>query len=157
MRVCGSVVSHVIWGWQGNVNDILLLWPDGVHTICEFLSLRIIGKLRLHPDEVGVGRIRNGAVDGALAATLVPVVALAGACGFPVKVDVYAGETLCDGAGLLVALSLALLEELLDEFLLVDVHAGVDGVDDGFVEELEVGFLCPGIFNGLEFGAVIAG
>lgn len=136
---------------------LLLLGPDGVYSVGELLGLGVVGKLGLHPDEVGVGCEGNGAVDGSLAAALVPVVTLTGTGSLPVKVDVDAGQTLSNGTSLLVALALALLEELLDELLFVDMDTGIDGVDDGLVEELQVGLLGPGVLNSLELGAILSG
>ena len=134
----------------------LLLGPHGVHALGKLLGLRKVGQLALHPDHVAEGRVGDGAVDGALAAALVAVVALAGTGRVPVEVDVDAGQALGDGAGFLVALALALREELLDETLLVDVHTGVDGIDDGLVEEAKVGLSEPLVLNGLELCAVLA-
>lgn len=137
--------------------NVLLLRPHGVHAVCEFLRLREIRELALHPDHIRVRRVRYRAVDGALASALVPVVSLPRPRSLPVKEDIHARESLRNSARLRVALSLALLEEFPNQRLLVYVYACFDGVDDGFVEELEVCFFCPGVFDGLEFGACLAG
>lgn len=128
-----------------------------MHTVRELLGLGVVGQLALHPDHVGVGGVRDGSVDRTLAAALVPVVTFAGARAVPVKEDVDAGEALGDGAAFAVALALAGGLVLGDEPLLVDVHAGVDGVDDGVVEELQAALRDPRVFDGLELVAVLAG
>lgn len=140
----------------GQVVGEFLLGPHGVHAVGEFLGLLVVGQLALHPDEIGEGRVGDGAVDGALGAALVAVEALAGAGGIPVPEDVDAGEVLGDGAGFVVALALGGSEVLVDEALLVGVGAGVDGVDDGFVEELEAGLGGPFVLDGLQLGTVLA-
>ena len=136
---------------------ILLLGPDGVDTIGELLGLLVVRELALHPDEIGEGSEGDGAVDGALGAALVAVVALAGTGGVPVPVDVGAGDTLGDGADLGVGLALGLLEELGDDGGLVGVRALVDGVDDGLAEELEAGLGGPLVLDGLQVGTVLTG
>lgn len=135
----------------------LLLRPDRVDSVRKFLRLLIVGELALHPDQVGERPVRNGAVDGALRASLVPVETFPGTRGVPVPVDVHAGDALGDGAGFAVALPLGLLQVLVDEGLLVDVGSGVDGVDDSLVEQLETGLGDPLVFDGLEHITVLAG
>lgn len=128
-----------------------------MHALCEFLRLGVVRQLALHPDHVAVWRVGDGAVHGTLAAALVAVVALAGSGRVPVEVDVHAGDALGESAGLLVALALALRKELVDQTLLVDVHTGVDGVDDGLVEEAEVSLRIPAVFDCLELGTALPG
>lgn len=142
---------------KGGEKNLLLLGPDGVHAIGEFLSLVVVGQLALHPDEIGEGRVCDRTVDGTLRTALVAVEALAGTGRFPVPVDVDAGEVLGDGAGFGVALALGGREVLVDEALLVGVGAGVDSVDDGIAEELEAGLANPLIFNFLQLSTVLAG
>lgn len=133
-------------GW-----NVLLVGPHGVHTVGEFLGLGIVGQLALHPDGIGVGGESDGAVDGALAAALVAVVALARAGSVPVEVDVLADDGLGNGAGLGVALALGFGVELLNQTSLVSEAAGVDGISDSFAEELDAGFVHPFFFDGAEF------
>ena len=137
----------------------LLLGPDGVHTLGELLGLGVVGKLGLHPDGVAVGGVGDGAVDGAVAATLEAVVTLAGAGRVPVEEDLLAKELAGDGAGLAVGELLALDGGLVlgGELLAVGEVALGDDVKDGLVEAPEVGLGEPVVLNGLELGTVLAG
>lgn len=137
----------------------LLLGPDGVDALGELLGLLVVGELGLHPDGVAVRGVGDGAVDGAVAAALETVVALAGAGGVPVEVNVLAEDAAGDGAGLLVGELLAVdaVAVLLGEGLLVGEVGGEDGVHDVVVEALEVGLGEPLVLDGLELGAVLAG
>jgi hypothetical protein len=135
----------------------LLLRVDGVHALGELLRLAEVGQLALHPDGVGVGRVGDGAVDGALAAALEAVVALAGAGQVPIEVDVDAQDAAGDGAGFGVRLAFYFGKVLRGHLFLVDVHAGVDGVDHGVVEGLEAGLGRPGVLDGLKLGTGLAG
>ena len=139
------------------MRGLLLLGPNGVDTVGEFLGLGVVGELALHPDEIREGSVGDSAVDGALGAALVAVVSLASTGSVPVEVDVGAGDALGDGAGLGVALALGGLAELLNESLLVGEGALVDGVDNGVAEELQTCLGDPFVFNGLELSAVLAG
>lgn len=139
------------------MRGLLLLGPSGVDTVGEFLGLGVVGELALHPDEIGEGSVRDGAVDGALGTALVAVVSFASTGSIPVEVDVGAGDALGDGAGLGVALALGGLAELLNESLLVGERALVDGVDNGVAEELQACLGDPFVLNGLELSAVLAG
>lgn len=134
-----------------------LLRVHGVHALGELLGLLEIGEFALHPDGVCVGTVRDGAVDGAFAAALESVVSLSCSWRVPVPWDVDTGDALGDGAGFGVALAFDVMEEFGGEFFLVDVYARVDGVDYGVVEELEACLGGPGVFDGLELGAVLAG
>lgn len=127
-----------------------------MHACSELLGLREIGEFRLHPDRVGVRRVGNSAVDRTLAAALQTVVALAGSWGVPVKGDVDAGNALSDSPRFGVGFAFYFGQEAGREFCLVDVHPGVDSVDYGVGKELQVGLGCPGVFDGLQFGAVFA-
>ena len=69
----------------------LLLRPNGVYTISEFLGLREVREFGLHPYHIAVRCVRNGAVNGALAAALVPVVSFSRPGSLPVEVYVHAG------------------------------------------------------------------
>lgn len=127
-----------------------------MHAVGKFFGLRVIWELRLHPDHVAVGSVCYGAVDGTLAAALVPVVAFSRPCCLPVEVYVDAGNTSGNGTCFGVALAFALLQELVDQTLLVDMYASVDSIDYSLMEELEVGLLDPGIFNGLKLSTALA-
>ena len=102
-----------------------------MHTVSKFLRLAVVG------------------LDLRLAAALVPVVTFTRASGLPVEVDVDACQALCDCACFRVALTLTLLVELGNKFLLVNVDASVDGVGYSFMEQLQVRFLGPCILDGL--------
>ena len=130
-----------------------------MHTRGEFLSLLEIGQLALHPDGVAVGRVGDGAVDGAVAAALEAVVALAGAGRLPVEVDVTAQDAAGDGARLCVGQLLAVdgLAVLLGQALGVGGGALGDGLVDGVVEALEPGLRDPLVLDGLEGLARLAG
>lgn len=134
-----------------------MLGPHGVDTLGKLLRLLEIGQLALHPDGVAVGGIRDGAVDGAVAAALEAIVALARTRGVPVKVDIGAENALGNGARLVVALALGASGVLLNQAVLVGQGRSLDGVDDGLVEALEVGLLQPVVLNGLELVARLAG
>lgn len=121
-----------------------------MHTISKLLGLLVVGHLALHPNQISKWSECNSTVDGALGTTAVAVVTLTRTGSLPVEVDVSASDTLGDGTGFEVALALGLLEVLVDETLLVDMHPIVDGVDDSLVEELETGLGDPLVFNGLE-------
>jgi len=137
--------------------NLLLLGPNGVHTISKLLGLVEVGQLALHPDQIGVRSVSDGAVNRTLAASADTVVALTGPGRVPVKVDVNTRQALGDGASFSIALALGQLVELLDHLGLVDVHAGVDSVGDSLVVELQVCLLVPRVFDGLQLGAVLAG
>lgn len=141
----------------GSGKNSLLLGPHGMHTLSEFLGLRVVGQLALHPDHVGVGCVRDGSVDRTLAAALVSVVTFPGTRGIPVPVDIDTSETLGDGAALAVRFALGSCLVLCDQTGLVDVHACVDGVDDGIVEQFQTRLLEPLVFDDLELVAVLAG
>jgi hypothetical protein len=134
-----------------------LLGPNSVHAISKFLGLCEIRQFGLHPYHVAVRGVGNGAVDGALAASLVPVVTFSCPGGFPVEIHVHTSQTVRNGARLGVAFAFALLQKLANEFLLVHVHASVDCVDDGFVVELQICFFCPCVFDGLELCTILSG
>jgi hypothetical protein len=138
------------------IDNILLLWPDGMNTISELLRLSEIGQLRLHPDHVAVGRIGNRTVNSGLASSLVSVVTLAGPRSLPVEEDIYTCQALSNGTCLSVALSLALLVEFVDKPLLVYVNSSIDGVRHSLVEEFQIRLLGPRIFNGLELCATFS-
>lgn len=128
-----------------------------MNAVSEFLSLREVGEFALHPDGVAVGAVGDGAVDGAVAAALEAVVALAGTGGVPVEEDVGAEETAGDGAGFVVGFTLGLGGVFGLERGLVGVGGGSDGGEDGVVEALEVGGGEPFVFNLLEGVAGLAG
>lgn len=136
---------------------LLLLGPDGMHAIGKLLGLVVVGKLALHPNQIGEWRISDGTVDGTLGATLVPVVTLAGSGSVPVPVDIHTGDSLGNCAGFGVALTLGSSQVFVDEFFLISSAAFVDGLDDGVFEFLEAGSGEPGIFDGLELVAGFAG
>jgi len=127
-----------------------------MHTFSELLRLRVVWQFRLHPYHIRVRRICNGAVDSGLATTLVSVVTLPCPCCVPVKVHIYTSQSFRDRSRLGVALALDLLQELLDKLLFVYVYSNVDRINDGLMEELEMRFFGPGIFNSLELRAVLA-
>lgn len=135
----------------------LLLWPNGVDTIGEFFRLVEIGQLALHPDEIGIRRVRNRSRDGRLAPASDAIEAFACPGSVPVEMHIHARQALRYRARFGIALPLGLPLELGDHAGFVDVHAGVDGVGDGFVEELEVSLRVPGVFDGLQGGAGFAG
>lgn len=137
----------------------LLLGPDGVHALGELLGLSVVGQLGLHPDGVAVGRVGDGAVDGAVAATLEAVVTLAGTGRVPVEEDLLAEKLAGDGAGLAVGDLLALDGGLVlgGEVLAVGEVALGDDVKDGLVETLEVGLGEPVVLDSLELGTGLAG
>ena len=141
----------------GRGKDVLLLGPDGVHAVGEFLGLLEVGQFAFHPDHVCVGGEGNGSVDGAAAAALVSVVAFSRPWGIPVPVDVDACEALCDGSGLRVALAFHRRQVLFDEAFFVDVDSSVDGVHDGFIEEFETRLSGPLVVDGLKSIAVLPG
>ena len=118
----------------------------------KLLGLGKVGQLALHPHGVAVRAVGDGAVDGAVAAALEAVVALAGAGGVPVKVDVLAAEDAAgDGAGLGVALALGLGGVLcLGGGLVADGRGGVDGGGDGVVEAGEAGGGEPLVLDALQ-------
>ena len=136
--------------------NILLLWPNSVNTISEFLRLVVEGFRRLHPNHVAVWCIGNGAIDSSLAAALVPVVTLTCSRSVPVEEHIDTCKTLGDCTSLLVALALALLVELSNQFLFVDMDTSVDSVCYSLMKELQVGFLGPSILNRLKFYAVLS-
>jgi len=139
-----------IYIYRDPSKNLLLLRVHSVHALGELLGLVVVRELGLHPDEIRKRSIGDRTVDGTLSATLVAVVALTRTRGIPVPVDVNAGDALGDGASLRVALALRGLQVLVDEFLLVGVRAGVDGVDDSIVEPLQTGLRNPLVLNGLE-------
>ena len=138
------------------VDYSLLLWPNGMNTLGELLSLCIIWQLALHPNSIGIWCISNGSVDSTLATALESVVALTGSWAVPIPWDIHPSDALCDGSCLGVALALDIFEELRDQLLLIDVYARVDGVHDGLVVELETSLCGPCIFDGLKFCTVLA-
>lgn len=85
---------------RGEVVRQLLVGVDGVHPAGELLGLRVVGQLGLHPDGVAVGRVRHGAVNGAVAPALEAVVPLSGARRVPVEVHVGAEDPPGERAGL---------------------------------------------------------
>lgn len=125
-------------------------------TLGELLRLRVVWKLTLHPDGISIWRIGNGSVDGAIAATLQSVVTLTGSGAVPVPVDIHTSDGLGDSSRLSVALALNIFQELGGQFLLVDVYAGIDGINDGLVEELKTSLFGPFVFNGLELSTGLA-
>ena len=134
--------------------NLLLFRPHGVHAVGKLLGLRVVGQLALHPDEVGERRKGDGAVDGALSAALVAVVALAGARAVPVPEDVVAEQVAGDGAHVGVALAADAGDEVGDGLLVL--AGGLELVDHGLVEALEPGLGHPLVLNGLQLGAVLA-
>lgn len=140
----------------GQVVGELLLGPDGVDAVGKLLGLLEVGQLALHPDGVAVGAVGDGAVDGAVAAALEAVVALAGAGGVPVEEDVHAQDAAGDGARFRVGLALGGGEVVLLELVAVEVGALADGFEDGVVEALEVGAGDPLVLDGLQGVAVLA-
>lgn len=150
-------VSQLIFYYEYVGNDLLLLRPDGMHTISKLLGLVIVRKLALHPNQIGKWRVSDGTVDGTLSTTLVPVVTFAGSGRIPVPVDIHASDSLCNCAGFSVALALGSAQVFGDELFLITRAALVDGIDDGVFEFLEAGLGEPGIFDGLELVASFAG
>ena len=134
----------------------LLVGPDSVDTVSEFLGLSVVGELALHPDGIGVGSIGNSTVDGAVAAALQSVVTLTGSGSIPVEEDILAQDGLGDLASLGVALTLDLGEVLLLSSVLVADGRGINGGGNGFVESLEAGIGQPIILDLLELGTVLA-
>lgn len=128
-----------------------------MHTISKLLRLVEIRQLALHPDQIRIRRVGICTVDRTLAAATVPVVALPRPRRVPIKMDIHTRQPLRNRARLGITLSLGLLAELRNHALLVDVHAGVDGVGDGFVEEFQPGLLVPRVFDGLQVRARFAG
>ena len=124
-----------------------------MHAVRKLLRLRVVRQLALHPDQVRIRCVRHRAVDRALAAALVPVVPFTRPRCLPVKVDINAGQSLSNGTCFGVALALGCGQKFLDQALLIDVYSRVDGVDDSFMEQFEVGLLDPGIFDCLELVA----
>lgn len=135
---------------------LLLLWPNGMDAVGELLRLLVIRQFALHPQQVGVRRIGYGSIDGAVASALVAIEALARSGRVPVPMDIHAGKTFGDGSGFGIALAFDGGQVFRDEPLLVDVYAGVDHVDDGFVEELQSGLVDPLVFDCLQFVAGLA-
>jgi hypothetical protein len=117
---------------EGGRNS-LHLGPLGVHAIGKLNRLVVVRQLALHPDSIAVRRVRNSAVNRALAPALEPVVPLPRPRRIPVEEDVEPGDLLGERSRLAVALALGLSEVLLREALLVAELAGVDGVDDDLV------------------------
>jgi hypothetical protein len=148
-------------GWQGRDFvgdfDLLLLRPNGVHAIGEFLRLVEIGQLALHPDQIGIRRVRNRASDSGLTTPTNAVETLPRPRRVPVKVHIHTRQALGNRASFAVALALGELLEFGDQAGFVDVHTGVDGVSHSFVEEFKVCLRVPGVFDGLEVGAGFAG
>ena len=142
---------------RGQIVRQLLLGPDRVHAVREFLRLLVVRQLGLHPDHIRVRGIGDRTVDGAAAAALVAVVSLARAGGVPVPVDVHAREALGDGAGFEVGFALAQGAVFPDQRGLVDVDARFDDVFHGVIEEFETRLSGPGVFDCLELGARFAG
>lgn len=130
-----------------------------MHTLRELLGLLEIGQLALHPDGIAVRRIRNSAVDSAIAAALQTIIALAGARGIPIEKDVLAaGGSPRRSPRIREALALRLSQVRRNgAFLIRQGRIGIDGVDDGVVEALEPGVAQPGVLDGLEVVAVLAG
>ena len=126
-------------------------------TLGKLNSLGIVGKLALHPDGIAVRRIGNSPVDSALTSALQPEVALPRPGGVPVEVEIEAGDAPGDGPGLTVTLTLGLGEVLGDGALLVGELSGVDSLDDGLVEGLELGLGHPVVLDGLELSADLSG
>lgn len=137
-------------------NNILLLGECGVDSIGKLLGLRVIRQFALHPNQIRIRSICNSTHDGALRSTLVSVVALTSPWSVPVKVHIDARQALGNGTSLCVTLALGLLVELVNQALLVHVHASVDGVGHSLVEELQTGLGSPRILNGLESRSVLA-
>ena len=135
----------------------LLLGPHGVHAVGKVLGLLEVGQLALHPDGVAERGVGDGAVDGAVAAALEAVVALAGARGVPVEVDVAAEHAAGHGTRFRVGERLApdggavLVRERRG------VGRGRDGVQHGVVEALQPGLGEPLVLDGLEGVAGLAG
>lgn len=144
---------------KGRRWNALLVGNRGVDAVGKLLGLGKVGQLALHPHGVAVRAVGDGAVDGAVAAALEAVVALAGAGGVPVKVDVLAAEDAAgDGAGLGVALALGLGGVLcLGGGLVADGRGGVDGGGDGVVEAGEAGGGEPLVLDALQGVARLAG
>ena len=128
-----------------------------MHAVCKLLRLRVVRQFALHPDQVRIRRIRHRAVDRALAAALVPVVPFTRPRCLPVKVDMNACQSFSNGTCFGVALALGCGQEFLDQALFIDMYTRVDGVDDSFMEQFEVGLLDPGIFDCLELVARFSG
>jgi hypothetical protein len=127
-----------------------------MHTFSKLLRLRVVWQFRLHPYHIRVRCICNGTVDSGLAATLVSVVTLPRPCRVPVEVHIHTSQSFRNRSRLGIALALALFQELLDKLLFVYVYSSVDRISDGLMEELEMRFFGPGIFNGLELRAILA-
>lgn len=141
-----------MWGYH-----LLLVGPNGVDSLGELLGLLEIRQLTLHPDGIRIWCICHGAVDRTIATTLQPVEALPRPRALPVEVDINTSQTLCDRAGLHIALALNGGKELSGDVLLVDVHASLDRVEHGVVERLEVGLGEPVVLDGLEVWAGFSG
>lgn len=141
-------------GWDDNV---LLLGPHGMHAVGELLGLLVIRLRALHPDHVCVGGKSDGPVDGTSTSALISVVPFSRPCRVPVPVDLDARQAFRDGSGLGVTLAFHRGQVLSDKTFLVDVDAGVDGIDDSVVEEFEAGLSGPLIVNRLKSLAVLPG
>ena len=121
-----------------------------MHTFSEPLRLRKIRQFALHPDQIAVRCVCDCPIHCTLTAALVSVVSFSRPRRVPIEKDVHARDALRDGARLCVALALALGQKLLDQALLVDMHARVDRVDDRLVEELQAGLRRPLVLDALE-------
>lgn len=130
-----------------------------MHAVGKLLGLLVVGQLAFHPDGVAVGRVRHGAVDGAVAAALQAVVALARARGVPVEVDVGAEHGAGGGAGLGVGKAAAGDggAVAVGQGAGVRVGAGGDGGQHGVVEAHQAGLREPGVLDGLQRVARLAG
>ena len=133
---------------------VLLLRPHSVHTLCKLLGLREIGQLTLHPDQITVRRVSNRAIHSTLTATLVPVKAFSRPRRIPIKVDVHTRDALCNRTRLRITLPLTLSHKLLDQPLLINMHASMNGIHDSLMEELQPSLGGPLILDRLQ---VIAG
>jgi hypothetical protein len=128
-----------------------------VNSIGELFRLCEVRQFRFHPYHVAVRCVSNRAVDGALAATLIPVIALSCPCSFPIEVHIYTSQALCNGASFSIAFAFALFRKLAYELLLIYVHSSINCVSYCFVVKLHIRLLCPGVFDCLELGAILAG
>ena len=124
--------------------------------VCELLRLLEVRKLALHPNGISVWRICDSSVDGTLATALESVVSLTGSWAIPIPRDVSTSDTLGEGSGLGVALSLGLLQELDNQLLLVGGRAGIDNVDNSIVEAFQASLGIPLVLDRLELGTVLA-
>ncbi|KAH3666964.1 hypothetical protein OGAPHI_003414 [Ogataea philodendri] len=148
--------SVPVEGWRKVVCQPLLrvLSQD---TLGKLLGLLVDWKLGLHPQHVGVWSVSSGTVHGTLGASLVSVVTFSDSWSVPVKEHVFSKNRLGNLLSSLVGVAAQWCHgggELLDGTLLVLEVRGLDGVDNGLVEQLHTGLFNPFFLNSLQLGAV---